>query len=57
MSKRSNRGKAYFYAMGQRDKHNGVVLDSNKQREMRVKLAWGIGIHAHHAWLSGYLGT
>ena len=53
MSKRSNRGKAYFYAKGQRDaladKGN---LFSDKFRVRRLRLhTW-----AFWAWLSGYNG-
>ena len=49
MSKKSNRGKAYFYAMGQRDTSNetvAFVLDKNwpewakTEYERAVDLRW-----------------
>lgn len=53
MSKRSNSGKAYFYAMGQRDaiKDEGVLF-SNFFRERKPKL----NFWAFKAWLNGYNG-
>lgn len=53
MSKRSNRGKAYFYAMGQRDALAGKGnLFSDKFRARRARL----NVCSFHAWLSGYNG-
>ena len=54
MSKRSNRGKAYFYAMGQRECSNGVFHTSQGLSRKRKKLADGIGWWAYNAWFDGY---
>ena len=52
MSKRSNRGEAYFYAMGQRDKLNGVMLSGDVLRSRRKNLK----PFAREAWEDGYHG-
>jgi len=56
MSKRSNKGNAYFYAKGQRDKHNGVILTGAKLREMRLTLGVSANKNALMHWADGYHG-
>ena len=56
MSKRSNKGNAYFYAKGQGDKHNGVVLTGAKLRKMRLALGVSANKHASMRWADGYRG-
>lgn len=52
MSKKSNRGKGYFYAMGQRDLINGLTLTGDALRRARRKLK----SHAFQSWLDGCHG-
>lgn len=52
MSKRSNKGKAYFYAKGQRDRLNGANTGARSRRNMRFKLP----LWARIAWDNGYYG-
>ena len=53
MSKRSNRGKAYFYAMGQRDSiADCMVMNTSKHKKRRLSLPkW-----AFWAWVNGFEG-
>jgi hypothetical protein len=55
MSKRSNKGKAYFYAKGQRDATSAIGCSAyfwSKQRDKLYRIApW-----VFHAWNRGYNG-
>jgi|GEM_PF-4118248 len=56
MGKKSKSGNAYFYAMGQRDNANGIILTSEKLREMRKKLEHNPNKSAYYSWWNGFHG-